>query len=62
MPMRLLWGGARGAQRKVMASNDICHWSKDDQELWDLTVLEAQAGNLAGPFSPEELEAQGGKL
>ena len=62
MSMRSLWSGAREAQKKVLASSDLGQWSEDDKELWDLTVLEEQAGNLAGPYTAEEISAQVGKL
>lgn len=62
LSMRTLWSGARDAQRKVLSPQDGHQWSKDDQELWDETLVEERAGNLEGPFTPDELETQVGKL
>ena len=59
---RLLWAGAREAQAKVLEKDIGERWSKDDQELWDETQAEVKAGNLVGPFSPEQLEKKVGRL
>ena len=62
LSMRSLWSGAREAQKKVLSPQDTRQWSKDDQELWEETLLEEKAGNLEGPFTPEQLETQVGSL
>jgi len=62
MSMRSLWSGAREAQKKVMTVEEAGRWTEDDAELWDLTMAEERAGNLAGPYTPEEIETQVGRL
>ena len=60
--MRSLWSGAREAQSKFLTPQPGHQWSKDDQKLWDATLLEEKAGGLEGPFTSEELESHVGKL